>query len=287
MAVGILALICASLILGSIPSANKYILLSGVSSGGIVFYSFLIVALGAALIILLTKKSLRVSMSQLVMLLVLGALGMGGTGFLLNLAYSFIPVGLATMLHFLYPSLVSIVMVVLFGQKMTYCKIGAIVISILGMFLIADLSGGIKLLGVIIALCSSCTYSFYMIGNEKGSINRLPLIVKLFYSSAGACIIFGIQSYTDLSIPHGSIVYLLLFGVCGLGSLLAFYLLTAGIKLIGASTASFFNMLEPVTSLVVSTLVYHDVPGIKTLLGCGLVLMSVLLVALDGVRKNC
>ncbi len=284
---GILALVGASVLLGVIPSANKYILLSGMSSGSIVFFMQLTIAVSALIIGMITRQSFRVSKKQLVMLLIVGAVGMGGTEFLLNIAYGMIPVGLTTMLHFLYPSIVSIIMVVLFKQKMTKLKLGGILLSVAGMLLIADLSGGIKLAGIAAALCSSLTYTFYMIANEKGNINELPLIIKLFFVSFGSTLAFGIQTAASgtFSLPVGTVVFVQLFFILGLGSMIAFYLLIAGIKLIGASSASFFNMLEPITSLVVSNLIYHDQPSLFTLLGCSLVLSSVLLAALDGSKK--
>lgn len=73
--------------------------------------------------------------------------------------------------------------------------------------------------------------------------------------------------------------------VSGIGNLGAFYFITAGIRRIGAPAASFVNMLEPITSVVVSTVIYQDHQGFKTICGMALILSSVLLVAMDG-RKG-
>ena len=108
---GIAALTAASLLLGIIPSLNKLILLDGMNSGSMVFFNYLTVMAVTGIVIALRRQSFRVTGKQLAILLFTGALGLGATGFLLNLAYDRIPVGLATMLHFLYPTVVSVVMV--------------------------------------------------------------------------------------------------------------------------------------------------------------------------------
>lgn len=290
MVKGFLLMICASVLLGCIPTANQFVMLHGVSSSALVFYTFLLAAIGSAVLIVLTKKSFRVSVRQVLMLFFVGTLGLGGTNFLLNSAYSYISVGLTTMLHFLYPSIVAVVMVIIFRQRLTALKAAAVAVSIAGMLLLSNVSGGGKMAGVVLALCSSCTYAFYIIANDQGSINSLPLIVKLFYTSASACLLFGLFSVRELGLPDSPGAGAVLFFFCGCGTLAAFFLLTAGIKLIGASAASFLNMLEPVVSMVVSSIVYQTVIEARTVWGCAIILLSVLLIALDGrqaEKRNC
>lgn len=284
---GILALVGASVLLGVIPAANKFVLLSGMSNSCIVFLTYLTSMVGMGIISALQKKRFSVSARQLVVLLLAGAGGLGLTGYFLNIAYERIPVGLTTTLHFLYPTLVSCVMVVAFHQKMSKYKLGAIVLSVIGMVLIADLSGGsIQVTGVVVALLSSVTYSFYMIVNEKGCISGLDLFIKMFYISMGAAILFGILTLVngELTLPGTSPVWGVLFGLIGIGSMLAFFLVTVGIRIIGASNASFLNMLEPLTSLAVGAVLYQEIPSVISVAGCGLVIVSVCLVALDGAK---
>ena len=69
--------------------------------------------------------------------------------------------------------------------------------------------------------------------------------------------------------------------VCGFSNLGAFYFITAGIKQIGAPTASFVNMLKLITSVIVSVIVYHDNLSVKIIAGMAMILSAVLLVALD------
>ena len=73
--------------------------------------------------------------------------------------------------------------------------------------------------------------------------------------------------------------------VCGFSNLGAFDFITAGIKQIGAPTASFVNLLKLITSVIVSVIVYHDNLSVKIIAGMAMILSAVLLVAMDGHKR--
>ena len=281
MFLGILSLLAASLLFGTIPTINKFLLSSGIRSEHIVFYMYLTVTFISGVMLLLKGQSFKVTKRQLITSFFLGAFGLGMTAYMLNFSYNLIPVGLATMLHFSYPCFVGIAMVLLFGEKLTKVRVCAILSSTIGMALIADFTGGIHWFGIVLALCSGITYAGYIIANDKGTINALPLLLKIFYTAIGPMIVFGLLSFGKMTLPGKGSVCLLLFGGCGIGTLLAIYFLTYGIKKVGAVTASFFNMLEPIVSLIVSTLVYRDILSKRAILGCFFAFLSVLLVAVS------
>lgn len=286
---GILCVLGASLIFGVNPTGNKYVMLHGVAPLCVTFYSSAILTLICLALVRIKGYSLKIKWTQVLYLAFLGITGMGVTSALISLAMNHIPVGLATILHFLYPTIVSIAMVVFFRQKLTKWKIFAIICSIFGMLLITDMShsGHISITGILLALCSSLTYSFYIIANDRGSVNELPLLVKLVYSGLGSSLLFGAISALrgEITLPNTLAAGMVMVCFCGFGYMTAYYLITAGIKRIGASAASFVNMLEPVTSVVVSTLIYRYALESRTILGMALILSSVFLVAMDGHKK--
>lgn len=288
MIYGLAYVVGASLLFGVVPSANKYVMLSGLTAECSTFWREVTICTLALALAKWSGHSLRIDRMDALHLSFIGATGMGITNYLVSSACLYIPVGLATVLHFLYPTIVCVVMVARFGQRMTKLKVGAILCSISGMVLIANLKadGGLNLIGLLFALVSSLTYSFYIISNEQGRINQIPLIVKLFYSALGSTIFFGVLCLTQgiLAVPLSLDVAVIQFGVSGVGSLGAFYLLTAGIRCLGASAASFVNMLEPVTSLIVGALVYQEYPTPAIACGVVLVLCSVLFVAIDSMN---
>lgn len=290
MLIGILCISAASLLFGLIPSVNKYVLLSGTHSECIIFFAHGMVAMGAAFLTLLGKKSIRVPIKQAAKLLFLGAVGMGATSFFINRAAETIPVGIVTTLHFLYPTIVSLAMVLIFHQKLTFLNTVSMVLSIGGMLFITNINPGEawNQMGILAALCSSCTYAFYIICNDRGGINSLPLSVKLFYSALGSSAVFGLLSLRNGSVqlPHSTAALLALILGSGLGSLAAFYFITAGIQRVGATTAAFTNMLEPVASVIFSTIYFHDALTPGTALGMCMILLSIFFIAVDRAKQR-
>lgn len=59
-----------------------------------------------------------------------------------------------------------------------------------------------------------------------------------------------------------------------------------GISKLGAAIASFVSMLEPIVSVIFSTLWFHDPVTIGIVVGGGLVMASILLIAIDGAKKG-
>ena len=58
-----------------------------------------------------------------------------------------------------------------------------------------------------------------------------------------------------------------------------------GISRMGASTAAFVSMLEPIVSVVFGTIWFHDPITVGVVAGGLLVLGSILLIAMDGNKK--
>jgi len=269
---GILIIVFASILFGVYPSIQKNVLSYGVSPIALVMICNGVACLVSLALCKLQKKKIRVSKKQLRDLVLIGAFGLFTTDLLLDIAYNMIPVGYVTMIHFLYPSLVCIVMVLFFGEKMTSNKIIAITMSIIGLVLLAGGSFSGSFAGIIIAGITALTYVFYMIASDKTSASEVDPLVRVFYTNLTVAILGMILvPVTKASFPSTGILWgqavLVGFMLC-----MAIFLLNFGIKLVGAGKASFINMLEPVTSLVVSVLVYHYTVSVRAFIGCILIL---------------
>lgn len=284
---GILAVIAASILFGITPSANKFILLSGMSGDCVLIYQILVMIVSSALVMAVKKYSFRLPVKMILKLLTLGALGIGGTDYLLNLSYGYLQVGTVVMLHFMYPAMVLIIMVAGFHQKLSPLTACTVALSLLGLVLVSDASGGINLTGAALALGSGAFYAFFTVYNEKGGVEHLPLFTRLFYMSLGTFIVFYPKTLIcgNFSVPTDPLIGLMLLGGVGVGSFLGFYLITVGIRQIGAERVAFLNMLEPVTGVLAGMLIYREVLTVRSACGCGCVLASVLLIALDGRNK--
>ena len=284
---GVLSVIGASFLYGIMPVFTKRVLLEGLSSNALVFNRFFFTAVFALIICILAKISLRVSKRQLVELIFAAVIGYGLTASLLTVSYSLIPVGLATMLHFTNPLFVTLAMILLFREKPTFFKMVSCIFAVIGLVLMADFSA-MAPKGVIFATLSGMTYAFYVILNKKGSIAELNNFVIIFYVGTINSIFFGIRNMAigDFHFPPNLLSFVLMAVIALFCTICALYLLTYGIRTLGASTAAVLNMIEPIVSLFAGMIVYHDRVGLKSLFGCRFIVASGIVVVLDRTKST-
>ena len=279
---GVLAVIGASCLYGVLPIFSKAILNEGMNTNALVFNRFMFTMLFSLLILKVLRIDMRVTRRQLVELVLASLIGYGLTASLLTLAYSLIPVGLATMFHFTNPLFVTLAMIVIFREKATLFKGISMVCAVAGLILMADFSS-LAPLGVVLAVMSGITYASYVIANKKCSFASLNQFVIVFYVGLVNWIFFAVRNALthDLTLPptFRAWVYMVILALfCTIGAL---FLLTYGIRTLGASTASVLNMLEPVVSLLAGIIVYHEAVSFKSLLGCLFIVISGIVVVMD------
>lgn len=282
---GILYMALASLLYGIAPSIQNALLLRGLSPIALVVVSNGFAALFSLVLCLVRRQSLQVSPKQLLQLLLVGGVGMGVTEIVLNLAYLYLPVGFVTMIHFMFPALVCFAMAAFFHETLTLWKLGGVVLSLVGLVLISGGGFSGQLVGILLALVSSVTYGFFLIANDKLSIRGLPQMTLTFYISVAVVLVNLVcAQFTHNRYPADGQDWLLcaLVGAMFCGGIT---LIDKGIAKLGAGTSAFFNMLEPVISLVVSAVVYRYAISPASGFGCVLILASMLFAARGSAPK--
>lgn len=283
---GTMDIVIGALIFGLVPSGYKYAMLNGVTPAGMTCYSFAFMTITSIALAAFMKKTLRISGKQLCYLIFLGAVGIGATTFFVNAAITLIPVGVVTMIQFMYPTVVTVAMATIFREKLTKKKIGTVLLAIAGLVLVSDISGGsVDKRGILLALCASFTYAFYIISNERSCISGLPLPIKLTYAGLGCSVVFGIVacSGAGMGFPNTQMSCIIMLVTC-LGNMAAYYLIALGISRIGALRASLIDMMEPVFSVLFSFLIYHDKITLTMLGGIAMILISVMIASRSDVE---
>ncbi len=283
MMYGIVAVVCASLLFSITPSAQKYVLLSGISADCMVFYQEMFMFFWATAGMIRKKENPVIGIRPAVKQIALGAAGIGLTNFFYGHALKTLPVSTVVLLHFLYPLMVLILMAVLFKKKPG--KIGCIagIASIIGMVLVSGATGIQNVAGMGFALLSGLCYASFIVSNDENAGMGYDLSVRLFHMTLGAFLVtFALLAIRGgFEISHRLEVNLTMFFVLGLGTCSGFYLISKGVGMIGADKAAFLNMLEPVGTTIVGVIVYKEAITGKGLAGCVLILTGALLISLD------
>lgn len=287
MVLGFICVAVSATILGIMPTIQKQVMMNGLPLNSLMFYTNWTITLVCLVMSLVKKKSLKVSKIQGLQGILMGVFGMLFTAVLLNSSYLYLPVGTTIMLNFLYPTIVCVIMGTVFKEGFTKLQVMAIVSSILGMVFLTGGGGEMPVIGLVMAVASAFTYGIYLVANEKGPANELPIEVKLFYVSLPATIVFSIlpPATGTLKAPENMAGWLMAVGGSGLFTVCGYFLMMYGIGKLGASTAAFVSMVEPIVSVVFGTIWFKDPVTIGIAAGGCLVITSILLITIDGARK--
>ena len=214
------------------------------------------------------------------MLLALGLLYTSSSIFLFE-AYNYIASGLATTLIFLYPVLVAIVMV--FLRVVPSWPVWLSIAATFGGVIIMTQGSGtesINPLGVALSLGSALVYAlFIVIINRSKAIAQISNTLLTFYSlTVGAIVFFGKISFSDTAISAGITTgsdWLNLVGLALLPTIVSTATLAIATRNIGATKASVLGVFEPITAILIGTLMFGEPLTTNILLGIGIAIVAV------------
>ena len=236
---------------------------NGAAIESILFFRYLLAVLLLGLFILLKRESFKVSWRQAGVLLLLGILFTTSSLCLFG-AYNYIASGLATTLIFLFPALVAIIMVFL-GVVPSWPVWLALAATFGGVIIMTQSDGSqtIDPMGVILSLGSALAYAFFIvIINRSKTIANISNSLLTFYALAvGACI-FVVKimlSHTPIMTGiEGPMAWCNLLGLALLPTIVSTATLAIATRNIGATKASVLGVFEPITAILVGTLVFDE-----------------------------
>lgn len=253
---------------------------NGAATESILFfrYSFAVLLLG--LFLLFRKQSFKVSSKQIGMLFILGLLYTGSSVFLFY-AYDYIASGLATTLVFLYPVLVAIIMV--FLKVVPSWPVWLAIAATFGGVLIMTQSDGsqtISPIGVLLSIASALVYAlFIVIINRSKVISGISNTLLTFYAlTVGAIVFIGKIIFSDTTITAGitsGTDWLNLLGLAMFPTIVSTATLAIASRNIGATKASVLGVFEPITAIVVGTVMFGEPLTTNIIVGISIAMVAV------------
>ncbi|MDY5318079.1 MAG: DMT family transporter [Candidatus Cryptobacteroides sp.] len=245
------------------PLFAKPLMNNGASTEAILFfrYGIAVVLLGAFL--LLKKESFRINLRQAGVLLGLGLLYTASSAFLFE-AYKYIASGLATTLVFLFPVMVAIIMVFLkvVPSWPVWLSIAA---TFAGVMIMTGGAGteAIDPTGIWFSIASAFVYAlFIVIINRSKAISSIPNSLLTFYALSVGTVFFltrcGLSGAELLTGLDGGMAWANLLGLAILPTIVSTASLAIATRNIGATKASVLGVFEPITAILVGTLVFGE-----------------------------
>ena len=271
---------------GFIPFFTIPLINAGMNTASILAYRFLFSALILLLVMLVRKIPLKMNRHHLLVVLLLGAIYVWSAAGL-QIGYRYMPTGICTVVHFTYPIWVILIMLLLYKQRPAPITLAAIAMAIIGVACLVGLFGTsqkIPLAGFIIVASTGIAYATYLVIVSKSGINQEHPVKVSFYVMTTTGILFSIIALSTGGIntipgPSGWVNTILL---CIVSTVLSNILLVVALKNAGATTNSILGSLEPLTAVSIGVVFLSETLTISSLIGVGLIIIAVLLIALSG-----
>lgn len=289
--IGYCAGIVAGISYGTNPLFAKPLLESGVPVLVMLFFRYGISALLLAGWMMLRKEAFRVKGREMGLLVVLGLLFACSSLFLFA-SYEFIPSGLATTLVYLYPVFVALIMVFLrfFPSWQTWLSIAA---TFGGILLLSQPSGAAQIhpVGIVLAVCSALSYAFYLvIVNRSKRIKQVSEHTLTLYALLTGAILFAamraIRGGDMLEGIDSGADWLNLMGLALVPTMISMLTLAISSRCIGPTKTSVLGVFEPLTAILVGTVMFGEPLSLKMAAGIFVCVAAVVFMILRPGKKN-
>lgn len=282
--IGILLIAISAASFGTLAIFGRYAYADGMDTFTVLFLRFGISASFMTVILLLRKE--HFPRGQILAQLVgMGALGYVGQSFLYMTAIKYASAGLVALLLYLYPMFVFILSVLILHEKISWLKMTALILALIGSALTVDPNGG-QLIGALMAVTAALIYSIYIIvgTNVMKHVSAVQSSAIIF-TSAG--IVFGVLAFTNgTHFPASNSGWLAMLGIIVLSTIIPVVTFLAGLEIIGPTNAAMLSTLEPVVTVLLGAWLFGEKLLPIVMVGGGLILVAVILLTRSELRKS-
>ncbi|MGL5317898.1 MAG: EamA family transporter [Bacteroidales bacterium] len=282
--------IVSSSTFGLIPLFALPALQAGVGIESVMLYRFGISTLAIGAYLLFRKENLQITLKEAITLFFLGIF-YAFTALFLTSSYLYMPSGVATTIHFLYPVVVSAIMILFFREKVSRTVMGASLLALSGVWLLSNGNSGetIHMKGFAFVLSTVVTYALYIVGINKSIVARMDGLKMTFYVLLASTLVFianlfitgeGLAPITNMEVGIN------LFLLAIIPTLVSDFTLILSIQHIGSTKTAVLGCMEPVTAVIMGVLVLNEQMGFAQSAGILIILLAVTLVIVANNRKK-
>lgn len=218
----------------------------------------------------------------------LGVVGLGVlmvlSSIFLFVSYTYMDVGIASSLLFVYPLLVALIMMTCYHEPFSITTILCLLGAGVGVWLLCatGAQGSFSMTGFLYVFFSALTYAIYLVGISRKPICFIPVLSITFWVVLSGALTLGL-----IVVCRGSLVCPTTAWTCYncamlalLPTILSFLCTNAAIERIGSTPTAALGAFEPVTAVMFGVLLFHEVLGLPQIVGLAMVIVCVTLVIL-------
>ena len=289
---GIFYAAISSMSFGFSPLFSLALIAAGLSDFDILSYRWLIAGLVLMIYAFCKKKSLRLNSFdeawKIILLSVLRAL----TSITLLIGYVNISSGIASTINFMYPVIVTLCMVIFFGEKRSLIDYLAIAASIFGVYLLASgdsimVEDGNTRLGLACSLISAFSFAAYYIVMKQVKADKIEVVKFTTWIMMLSAVYFIIGAFVcngKLTVMTDAGSWLNILGLGLWSTMVSNITGVKGNRRIGPTMTSILGALQPLTAVILGVLFLNEHLYMRSLIGCTIILVAVTIIVLH--QKN-
>lgn len=273
---------------GFSPLFSLGLIAAGLTNWDVLSYRWLTAAAVLVIYAAIKKKNLKLnSFDETWKVMLLSALR-SLTSITLLIGYANIASGIASTINFMYPVIVALCMMIIYGEDRSWVNVLAIIIAILGVYLMASgdglaVEGGNTTLGLVCSLISAFSFAAYYIVMKKTKADKIEAVKFTTW----IMLLSGIYFVAGGLISDGKITMVTDFkswmNILGLGlwaTMVSNFTGVKAIRRIGPTLTSILGALQPLTAVVLGIIFLDEHLGISTISGILLILTAVIMIVL-------
>ena len=280
---GIFYAAISSISFGFSPLFSLGLIAGGLSNFDVLSYRWMVAAIVLIIYAFCKRKTLKISSFdeawKIVLLSALRAL----TSITLLIGYANIASGVASTINFMYPVIVTITMMIFFGEDKSWINVGAILLSILGVYLMSSgeglsVEGGNTVLGLVCSLVSALSFAAYYVLMKKIRADKIEVVkftTWVMLLSAVYFIIGGILVDGRIQIVTSGKMWLYILGLGLWATMVSNFTGVKAVRRIGPTLTSILGALQPLTAVILGGLFLDEHLGPKTIGGIALIMIAV------------
>ena len=280
---GIILIAISATGFGTLAIFGKFLYADGLDTLTLLFLRFAFAASIMTVILILRREPLPRG-RVLAQLIGMGALGYAGQSFTYLSAIKYASAGLVALLLYLYPMIVFILSAIFLREKVTWVKVGAIVLALIGTALTVGPAGG-QVIGILYAVGSALIYSVYIIVGT-GVTKRVSAMQSSLVIFTSAALVYGtLTAINGAHFPTTSSGWWSLAGIVILATVIPVSTFLAGLERIGPTNASLLSTLEPVVTVLLAAWLFAERLEMVTLIGGALILVAVVVLTRSEMKQ--
>jgi len=201
------------------------------------------------------------------------------------LGLQYVSAGLERLVLFLYPTLVVLIGVVRFRRPIRRSELAALLLSYGGIVFVflhdLRVEGADVPLGAALVFGSALAYAIYLVGVGEvvHRIGTLRFTAYVLTVSCAAVVTQFLLTHSPRDVVQPKPVYALAAAMAIVSTVMPAFLLTAGIRRVGARTASMISAVGPVSTLALAAIFLQEPFSAVQIFGAALVLIGVVTVS--------